>query len=346
MNKSRAAQSDRAFQWVVLLALAAIAVLLTREIYPRASATFHNPVHDIYYTYYEGRAILEGVNPYARTLDGDRRTNDKYPTYLPGSYCISALSQLLGLRDYARWIDFWFWVFQACHYAIALLLFREARRRADTIFAIFVAVFWLYNRWTLYIVTVSHVDFCAILLVLWSLILLPRRPRLAALLFGASLAIKHIAIFLLPMFPIWVWHTRPPERRLRASVQSALWALSLPAAFSLPFFAWNPKAFIWSITFSVTREPDDTFATQTIDALLQQVGLVARIPLLLMMVLIFVFAIQRRINRYAAATLVFVVFINFNTVLFQQYMAWFLPFLVMALLDSRLESPPAQAEEA
>ena len=51
---------------------------------------------DIFYSYVEGRRLVEGENPYARILLGDMRTNDKYATYFPLFYLFSGGAQLAG----------------------------------------------------------------------------------------------------------------------------------------------------------------------------------------------------------------------------------------------------------
>jgi hypothetical protein len=46
-------------------------------------------------------------------------------------------------------------------------------------------------------------------------------------------------------------------------------------------------------------------------------------------------AARGEIGRYLAVLLVFATLLDFNSVLFLQYMAWIVPFLVLAALDRR-----------
>jgi len=61
---------------------------------------------DVYYVWVEGSRLVSGEDPCARILSGNMRENDKYATYFPGFYGLSALMQAAGLRDYEVWIAF------------------------------------------------------------------------------------------------------------------------------------------------------------------------------------------------------------------------------------------------
>ena len=67
---------------------------------------------DIGYAWKEGTNIVDGLNPYARTLLGNLRDNDKYPTYLPFVYYFSALLQKLGFTTFRDFIYIWRPTFQ------------------------------------------------------------------------------------------------------------------------------------------------------------------------------------------------------------------------------------------
>src|SRR5512144_813675 len=61
---------------------------------------------DTYYSWVEGRRILDGKNPYERILHGNMQENNKYATYFPLFYEASALLQRIGIRQYQPWLDF------------------------------------------------------------------------------------------------------------------------------------------------------------------------------------------------------------------------------------------------
>jgi hypothetical protein len=66
--------------------------------------------------------------------------------------------------------------------------------------------------------------------------------------------------------------------------------------------------------------------------------------LLLWILLVLVAAHQRVIGRYMTILLVFTVFTDFHTVLFPQYFAWAIPFIVLAVVERAARSPRPDAE--
>ena len=293
---------------------------------------------DIYYSWVEGRRILQGVNPYGFILQGDMRENRGfYATYLPGFYLLSALSQRLGLRDFGSWLSFWRGVFLLFDAALGVFLFYVFGRRGRWALGLFALGFWLFNRWTLRVVAISHLDFPPLFLLVVSVWLFRRRPYLACVLFGVSLALKQVGAFAVPLFLVWAWQ-RSPEERWRRTLWSALAVVAVPLAVSLPFLVWNAEGFVKSVLFSVTRNAGDHFRAPSIDAMLRDhgvavEGLAARAPLLLLMFLIYLAAARRGLGRFTAVLLVTATFLNFNPVLFRQYMCWMVPFVPLCALD-------------
>jgi hypothetical protein len=289
---------------------------------------------DIYYAWVEGGRILNRENPYARVLAGNMLDNDKYATYFPLFYELSALTEWAGLRDYGSWIGFWRAIFLAINLAIAATLFLLVYPRGKLLAAIFAAAFWLFNRWTLHVSAIAHLDFVPILLLLVSLGLF-RKHRLAALfLFSLSLAVKQIGIFLAPLYLVWTWHAVEAKRdHLRQTLLAALVIASVPFLTALPFLIWNVEGFARSVFFSVTRIPMDHFGTVSIDGLLGWPGAVGKLPMLVLMLLVTILAWRGRIGPYTGALLVMATFVNFNAVLFTQYLVWVVPFIPLVICD-------------
>jgi len=67
----------------------------------------------------------------------------------------------------------------------------------------------------------AHPEPLPIFLLLLSVLLFPKRPRTALLLFGVSLALKQIAVFAAPLYLIWVWHDS--KANLRRVLSAASW---------------------------------------------------------------------------------------------------------------------------
>ncbi|HLF80162.1 MAG TPA: hypothetical protein VI410_00200, partial [Anaerolineales bacterium] len=132
---------------------------------------------DIYFTFLEGDRLLRGENPYSRVLEGDMRENEKYATYLPLFYYLSAGVQRLGLVEYPQWVAFWRLVFLAASSWIAICIFLRAWATRLKVFAVAASLFWLFNRWTLHVSISADLDFLPLALLLTSWALLGKRPR-------------------------------------------------------------------------------------------------------------------------------------------------------------------------
>lgn len=291
----------------------------------------HN--QDIYFSFVEGQRILAGENPYARVLEGDFRSNDKYATYFPLFYELSAASQWLGLRDYDDWISFWRIVFAAFDAAILLLLFETCRRRQALLLGVFSAALWGLGRWSLFVTMIGHLDFLPIFFLLLSLLLLRQRPTAAFVLYGLSLSFKQIGIFVAPLYLIWAWQAAPAGRE-KAVLRAAILIGLAPLVTSLPFLLWNASGFLGSVFFSATRGARSHFGAFSIDAVIGMEGPWARLPMLAMLGAAYALAATRTTGIYTSCLLVFATFVDFNAVFYTHYPAWVTPFIATAPLDA------------
>jgi hypothetical protein len=297
---------------------------------------------DIYYDWIDGRRILSGENPYARVLTGNMRDNDKYTTYFPVFIILSWITQLAGLREFPQWIAFWRVVFLICNLGIASAVFYLLYQRQHYVMALFGALFWIFNRWTLQVVQIAHLDFIAILLLIASLGLFEKRRWSALFLLSLSLGVKHIAIFLVPLYLIWTWQ-KAERDRLKEVLLAAVVIASVPMVASLPFVAWSAEGFARSIIFSMTRIFDSSFALPSVDVFLGWAGLPARLPMLGLMMLVYWVVWRRKVGMYTSVLLVMATFIDFSTVLFRQYLVWVVPFIPLVVCDSARSEPELRA---
>ena len=293
---------------------------------------------DIHWSWLEGQRLLKGVNPYERTLTGNLRDNDKYATYFPVFYYGTALSILAGLNEYEEWLKSWRALSLLANLGIAAILFYLPFRRKVWVLALFAAGFWLFNRWTLHVTRIAHLDFVAILPLLVSLVLISRRPYAALLLLGFSISVKQIGLFLIPLYLIWIWQESNADRVKRLLIAIGLIA-AIPLLASLPFLIWNPKAYLISVIFDALRNPADHFGAASLDAMIGWVGLPAKIPMLALMLLACVLAWQRRIGKWTSVLLIMAAFVDFSSVLFRQYFTWLAPFIPLAALDLLRDAP-------
>lgn len=117
---------------------------------------------DIYYIWLEGKRLLAGENPYTRVLLGNMRENDKYATYFPLFYYLSSLIQWLGFQNFLDWLEIWQPIFLLFNLGITALLFFYFYNQNLLLLGIFSSLFWLINRWTIYITEIGHIEFIPI----------------------------------------------------------------------------------------------------------------------------------------------------------------------------------------
>jgi uncharacterized membrane protein len=292
---------------------------------------------DIQYIWQDAHTIFSGENPYVKILSGNMRENQKYATYFPLFYLLGALTEAIGFKSYEEWISFWRWGFLLLTLGIGLILFTVIYRRGHLALAIFSVLFWLFSRWTLNLTTNGQIDVIPIFFLLASLALFQRNQPVALLLFSCSLAAKQIAIFMLPLYLIWVWQSSEENAPKRVGI-AALIIMSVPLATSLPFIIWNAEGFFRSIIFSATRYATNHFKVSSFDQLIAEdmpgfVGIPAKLPMLFLMGLVYIVALRHKMGRYAAALLIMSIFVEFNSVLFRQYMTWIVPFVPLAVSD-------------
>ena len=302
------------------------------------SLNFADPSGDIKAIFQESTRILLGEDPYIRTLSGNMLDNDKYPTLLPLFYLLGSLTQLLGLRHFEQWVLPWRIIFAGCHLGVAAIVFSRFNRRNLALLGIVAFWFCLLNRWSLAVLSLTLTDPLALVALLASVVLFDRRRTLALLLFGFSLAIKQVGIFVLPLYLIWVWQSSPKEKAKRELMKAILVILSIPVLVSLPFLIWHPEGFIQSILFSATRKPMGDLLS--IDAKLREMvllkhlmtGITAKVFTLLLFGLTYVASWTYRLDRYTGSAIVFLIFTGFNSVYFPQYTYWVFPFLFLSIL--------------
>ena len=282
---------------------------------------------DTYYSWVEGRRILDGQNPYERILRGNMDENKKYSTYFPLFYELSALVQKLGIRPYQSWIDFWRYFFMAGNIATGLALCAIIYSKRTWSLALLALPFWYFNRWTLHSSATVALDFIPIFLLVLSLGLFEKHRKTSFILFGFSLAIKQIAIFLAPLYLVWEYQR---TRSWKKTILAGVWIALVPLLASLPFLIWSAEGFIKSVAFSATRTALNHFGAESIDVIFNVSGVAARIPFLVMLLGAYFVSWQKSVGRYGAAMLVMGIFIAFNSVLFTHYPTWLMPLLPLA----------------
>lgn len=329
--------------WFLLMLFASAGLLIHITFWLTPSDSLKGD--DIYYIWLEGKRIIAGENPYARVLVGNMRVNDKYATYFPLAYLFSALIQKLGFPEFRDWLYLWRPISFVFHIGIVALTLRYFQKRGLWILGFVASTIILLGRWSLYIIRVHHLEFAAIFFLLFSLVLLKEKTKLSLLMFSISLGIKQIAIFLLPLYLIYLWKNAGENRRTQNLVFGFLIIFSVPFFISLPFVIWNAEGFFKSILFSATRlESSHIQSAPSVDVIFSQkftwiVGLKAKLLMLFLMGMIYLSFLKENMSIFVCSAMTMMTFLYFNSVLFLQYFVWPLCLIPFALVEFITLSP-------
>ncbi|OLS23380.1 MAG: hypothetical protein HeimC2_26910 [Candidatus Heimdallarchaeota archaeon LC_2] len=327
--------NEKLLKWTSLV----IITILVLVIEVTVAGIFDDPKshlerEDIFFVWQEGEKISNGANPYAAILDGNLIENEKYATYLPFFYLLASLFQILGFTSFKEWVIF-FRILSAIFYlAIAYFLFLKSYKKS-VIFSIFVTMYWIFNRWSIVVVYVVNIDFIPLFLMIISLYYYDTHRNMSLITYAFSLSMKHLAIFLLPIYLILL--LRDSEiTSIKDYGFSILKIVGIPLIFAIPFIILDPKAFLYSMAFSGTRHPKglfDEFYESAPEGTFIAFGIANRIFMVLIMALVYLLFQSNKIERFTTSFLIFVIFIEFNLVLFDQYRVWRIALLPLMLLE-------------
>jgi hypothetical protein len=141
---------------------------------------------------------------------------------------------------------------------------------------------------------------------------------------------------MLPVYLIWVWQRDASFKRL---LMALLLICSITLVTATPFFVWNPAGFIKSIFFSATRQPESDVNILSLDARFGLIGLPAKIPMVVLLLLLYTGVWQQAIRKFTAGLLTMTVFIAFNSVFFTKYLIWAAPFFPLLICDYGPQRP-------
>ena len=285
---------------------------------------------DIQYVWAEGAAITQGKNPY-RKAESTSYNSEKYATYFPLSYLASAAIQRIGFTSFQAWLSVVRPIVFAFHAVTALAIFIFLYQKNALILGLFGFFFVLFDRWSLYVDRVAHIDFIAMAFLVLGLMLLKKIPKTAYVLIGISLSIKQMAIFIIPLILIWVWLR---HRSIRSTGIALVLIFIVPIFCFIPFLTTSPVGVAQSILFSATRTATGDFSSPGISTLVHLEGSAARIAMAALMLLVYIAAYQKKIGLFTSMLCIFVIFIGFNPVIYYQYLAWAIPFIPLAAWES------------
>lgn len=286
--------------------------------------------NDISSIFSDGQDIAQGVNPYTKIHDSDMRNNKKYSTYFPGFFLIVAGSLKLGISDLYEFLSWWRPLSVTIHLLVGALLFSLYWSRGLRAEGLFVGLFWLYNRWNLSVMGSGQIDLLAIGLLLLAHVFFDSRRVLAGFFFGCSLAIKQIAIILIPAFLLlWYVNTKSIKDTFVKGIASIA---TVPFTISLPFLLSDCTGFIKSVLFSATRNAGGHVKIKSLDYIFEWSGFFSKLPMFSLIFLVAYIGYRRSLSLSSVTVLTLSIFVCFNSVLLWQYFCWGFAFLPLALI--------------
>lgn len=296
---------------------------------------------DISYEYQAATELKSGVNPYERILSGDLLINRKYATLFPLYYYFLLLVASFSKYDFYSFLGNYRNILFVSEIVSAFFIYLMFKKRGLTAVGLLALSFFVLNRWTINSISDLKQDFIAISLLLASLYFFEAKPRLSYFLYGFSLGVKHLGIFI---FPIYLTPFIFKSRKLKDFLFDLLVMLIPILGPAIPFLLDKPKAFLFSMLFSFTRKPATTSITFGFDRLLvlYNVGvsnnkvfyyLLPRLPLLIFSLFNVYLLFAKKIQIYPYMLFSVFIFISFNPVLFDQYFIWLAPFTFLSVLD-------------
>jgi hypothetical protein len=289
---------------------------------------------DIEYVWREGAGILQGGNPYEKAAHAAHWEN-KYATYFPLSYIISAGIQKSGAASFSSWLAVVRPIVFASQLLTAILVLVFLYSQKKLTLGIFGFFLILFHRFTLYPAQTSQIDFPAIMFLVMGLFLLQKKIKMGHVVIGISLAIKQMAVILLPLFLIWEYSQYKSKKQTGVAL---LLMLIVPLITLLPFIMSSPEGVRASLSFSANRFSGGDFTIPDISTLLSLTGPSSRIGMYGLMIIIYIAFWKKEIGIFGSCLAIFVIFTGFNPVLFFHYLAWIVPFIPLALAEYKAQS--------
>jgi len=270
---------------------------------------------DIHAIWQEGERICKGDNPYERILADKDGSIRKPPIYFPGFYLlICAHDRILGITEFSQFKNSWGKINIALYLLCGLVLFWGSLRTSPFMGLLAMSL-WYFNRWSFHSLHSLQSNFIAILPLLIALNLFPKNLKIAQILFSASLALKQLAIFALPLW-ILKGFSGAESRSVKGLSKALLLPVLVVVIVSTPFLIWSPEGFFRSITYSASRP-------ELSESLLgPYIGSYRVLAEVFLLGLVYWASFRRYISLALATCLSMFVFISLNSVIFDQYYIW------------------------
>ena len=284
--------------------------------------------NDISMYLHRGQQITKGINPYACVLE--KGSCIGYPAHTPGMYVVASAFVLLGVHDLDSWTTAWRPVAIASWLAVGIVLLVHLSRKGYVALAVAATGFLLFNRWSLDVLRIAHTDFLGVLFLLLAVIMVDKKPKTAAVILGVSLAIKQMAILIIPLFLLFAWR-KMPKKISQLALITGLVAF-IPLLTLAPFLIDDAPATLQGVLNPIERPAQQVhgFASSFSQSL--DVTDISKIFLMVYLIgIVYLAAYQKTINLAGGTLMVFVIMLSFTHVLYNQYIVWMLPFIPLAI---------------
>jgi len=296
---------------------------------------------DLTHEYRAAMEVQKGINPYKRILGGDLLVNQKYATFLPLYYYSLIFVNSFSNNDYDRFLELYRDILSYAQAFTGLLFYVYFRSNKNRLMGLAAMLFFLFNRWTINILSDGKSDSLAMCALVASLMLYRTKFRLSFFLFGVSLGMKHIGIFLSPIYLLPLLFR---ERNIKTYLIDIL-VFSVPTLLPATQFIINsPLSFFYSMLFNITRQHYTTSVSFGFEKLLvlYNVGvknnsllfyILPRAPLMVLTLVnvLLLFMKKTKISWYALTSIF--IFVAVNPVLIDQYMTWITPMVFLSFLN-------------
>lgn len=281
--------------------------------------------YDVASYVHRGQQIVRGENPYSCVSD----ICVGYPGHLPGMYVVAAGLVALGFDELHEWVVVWRPIVLVSWLAVGLVLFGYFFLRRQPALAVAALGLWLFNRWSIEVLKIAHTDFIGTFFLLMAVLMVSRWPMTAAVLLGVSLAVKHVALLVVPLFIIVVWRSR----KMRVGTLVALVGLIalVPVIVTLPFLIDDPRATVEGLLHVVDRPAQTVHGfAPALDTVLDVTDSSRWLPMLLLVGGVYAAAWRRSLTLIGGTLLVLSIMFAFTDVLYNQYIVWVIPFIILA----------------
>jgi len=307
------------------------------------AADFYFRKEDIYYEYEAAKQLQKGENPYKRILESNMLENDKYSTQLPLYFYFLSFVRDLAKDNFSGFIEIFRSILFWSHLAGGFFIYLIFRRINKPFVGYCAALFYCFNVWSLNSFFYLKQDMIAIALLILSFYFFKSKTWrwFSYVLFALSLGIKHIGIFVFPLYLTPLLFKEDSNKKFGINMALFFLTFIIP---TLPLLIDNPRSLINSMLFSLTRSPlksqvlfgysellvkyDPSYDTGT---LIQQ--LLPRLPLLISSVLCTLLLFLRKIPPSSYLFISIMIFAVFNPVIFPQYITWIPPLALISLVD-------------